>query len=233
MSDVMAAGLAQWEGFPIDREPRPMVLIHGDPQWKRGVSARLRESGVLDGPALPETVLTPEQLEYARWYCRDVHTGASRPLARIVDASMPFWTDRGEQRLPARIMLPDGRADAFVALDPEVEQRMTWKAPGMRGPSSGYASDLAQDGVTLTYRIGGPIPSVAVYHVRTVLETATAVCIGVDQEWLAGPDAVYPSVQRVHELTVRLPAPLGNRVLIRTWGNLPEPQTEPIAVILT
>lgn len=205
--------LARWDDFPVDRDPRPIVLTAATPQWHDRVAAELRTSA-FDGPAVPERELTPEQLRLALDYCRDVNTGEPGPLGRIVQAPVPFTTDRGERLLPAWFMLPDNRRWPLVMLDREFERSSIWHPPGQGAPQSTEVSSLAPDGHTLTYRFLGQPCGVADYPTAVVTESETAVHVEAIERWLAPPDSVWPAVVEEHSLVVRLAAPLGNRVLI-------------------
>ncbi|TYB37692.1 hypothetical protein FXF50_12215 [Micromonospora sp. AP08] len=213
-ADHARQALAKWEGFPVHREPRPIVLtqmgvlaldrLMADTQWR----------ALFDGPAVPASELPPEIVAAAIDYCRDVQTGAPRPLARLIQANGPFATDRGPRELPAWMMYPDDRRWPFIALDPDFERRMTWWPPGM----SAYGDEectLADDGRTLTYRFTGTPAQYADYPSAEVFESDTAVLVEPVEVPLDGPDGIRLDYAETREVVVRLTAPLGNRVLIR------------------
>ena len=174
--------------------------IAGDERWR----------AVFDGPAVPESELPPALLPAAVDYCKNVRTGAARPLARIVRADGPFATDRGPRELPAWMMFPDDRRWPFVGLDPEFRRRRAWLPEGVSAHHE-EASTLAADGVTLTYRFLG-IPEIyADYPRADVIETGTAVLVRPVEDSRDGMRLEYLEPR---EIVVRLDAPLGNRVLV-------------------
>lgn len=206
--------LAQWEDFPVGDKPRPIVLTTPSPRWIDSSVAELRRLKAFDVPAVPESELTPEQLDAARRYCQDVVTGEPRPLGRIVRAAMPYATDRGRRQLPARIMLPENRRWPFTALDPDVERLLTWRPPGLGEPVHGLTSSLAEDDRTLTFRFVGHPANVAAYPTAVATETATAVHVEPIEERLLPAGHAGRAVMANREVVVRLEAPFGDRVLI-------------------
>jgi hypothetical protein len=211
--EYVTQALARWEGFPVDREPRPVVLTELNSTELDALAADTQWRAIFDGPAVPESELPPELLPAALDYCQDVRTLEPRPLARIIRADGPFATDRGVRPLPAWMMYPDNRRWPFIAMDPEFERRMTWSPDGLR-PCADRTSIIADDDRTLTYRFTGTPAGYADFPHANVFETATAVLVepvGVD---LGPPDAVRLTYVEEREVVVRLSAPLGNRVLI-------------------
>jgi hypothetical protein len=205
--------LARWEGFPVDQEPRPIVLTGlGVRTLERLKEDRLWRK-VFDGPAVPESELPPELVPAAIDYCRDVQTGEPRPLARIVRADGPFGTDRGIRELPAWMMYPKDRRWPFIAMDPEFRARMTWWPEGMRAYDD-EISTIADDGRTLTYRFGGTPEVYAAYPHATVFETETAVLVEPVEVPLDSPGGVRLDYEEQRQVVVHLDAPLGNRVLV-------------------
>ena len=211
--DHVRPALARWDDFPVDDDPRRVVLTAPTPQWLDFMSARLRRSRTFDAPAVPESELTPEQLARALSYCEDVRSGEARPLGKIVRAAARFTTDRGDQKLPALVMFPADRRWPLAMVDTAFEQHMTWCPPGLQ-PTSGLVSWLAEDDQTLTFRFQGQLAYVADYPAAVVSETRTAVLIDPIEELLLGPDQCYPASSADREVVARLAAPLGNRVLI-------------------
>ncbi|MEU3112942.1 hypothetical protein ABZ652_02550 [Micromonospora chalcea] len=221
--------LATWDGFPVHREPRPIVLtamgvraldrLMADSQWR----------SLFHAPGVPESDLPPEIAPAAVDYCRDVQSGAQRPLANIIRANGPFATDRGTRELPAWMMHPDNRRWPFIALDPDFERRMAWRPPGVQAVHH-EESVLANDGRTLTFRFIGTPTQYADYDAE-VYETDTAVLVKPVEVDLDG-DGIRLDYAEEREVVVRLAAPLGNRVLIHT-GHGPGTPTfgSPITVL--
>jgi hypothetical protein len=212
-TEQVREALAKWQGFPVHQEPRPIVLTTLGPTALDRLVADPRWRAVFDGPALPESDLPPELLPAAIDYCRNVQTGAPRPLAPIVRGAGPFGTDRGLRELPAWMMYPDDRRWPFVALDPQFERERTWWPEGLRDHGS-EDSVLAADGRTLTYRFMGTPAQYADYPRADVFETDTAVLVEPVEVALDGPYGVRLEYAEEREVVVRLAAPLGNRVLV-------------------
>lgn len=215
-SEHVRQALARWKDFPVHQEPRPIIVTD------LGIagSERLREDerwrAQFDGPAEPGIELPPEILPAATRYCRDVHTGAERPLARVIRADGPFGTDRGVRELPAWMMYPRDRRWPFIALDPEFGRRRTWWPAGLRNCGDD-PSTLADDGRTLTYRFTGTLSAYAAYPDARVFETGTAVLVEPVEVDL-DPGGYRVDIAEQREVVVRLAAPLGNRVLVGVGG---------------
>jgi hypothetical protein len=205
--------LVKWEGFPVHQEPRPIILTGMGVVALDRLAADVQWRTLFDGPAVPESELPPQLAPAAIDYCRDVQTGAPRPLARIIRAHGPFGTDRGVRHLPAWMMYPEDRRWPFIELDPEFERRMTWWPPGLRAYGD-EESMLADDGRTLTYRFTGTRSVYAAYPRAEVFETDTAVLVEPVEVALDPPDNMRLPLMEQREVVVRLAAPLGNRVLI-------------------
>ena len=203
-----------WDGFPVHHEPRPIVLtamgvtaldrLMADTQWR----------ALFDAPGVPESELPPEIVPAAVDYCRDVQTGAQRPLANIIRTDGPFATDRGVRELPAWMMHPGDRRWPFIAMDPGFERRMTWRPSGV-GAFHHEEAVLANDGRTLTYRFVGTPRQYAGYPDAEVFETDMAVLVA-PMEVAHDGDCIRLDYAEVREVVVRLAAPLGKRVLIHT-----------------
>ncbi|MEU9508230.1 hypothetical protein AB0D32_18365 [Micromonospora sp. NPDC048170] len=206
--------LAKWEGFPVHRKPRPFVLTEMGVVALDRLKANTRWRALFDGPGVPESELPPEIVPAAIDYCRDLQTGAPRPLARFIRANGPFATDRGLRGLPAWMMYPEDRRWPFIALDPDFKRRMTWWPPGLSAYSD-EESVLADDRRTLTYRFTGTPKQYADYPYAEVFETDTAVLVKPVVVPLDEPGGIRLAYAEKREVVVRLAAPLGNRVLIR------------------
>ncbi|MFJ5665782.1 hypothetical protein ACIQAR_08820 [Micromonospora chalcea] len=222
--------LALWDDFPVHREPRPIVLTEMGVAALDRLKADTEWRALFDGPGVSEADLPPEIAPDAIDYCRDVQSGAQRPLARIIRAHGPFATDRGVRELPAWMMYPDDRRWPFIAMDPDVKRRMTWRPSGLAAVHHEEAV-LADDGRTLTYRFTGTPRQYADYPHAEVFETDTAVLVTPVEVDLDG-DGIRLDYAEEREVVVRLAAPLGNRVLIHT-GHGPGTPTfgSPITVL--
>ena len=217
--ELIREALAMWDDFPVDRDPRPVVLTMPSAQWEDAAAALLRRFRIFDAPAVPERELPPGQLAAARRYCRDVQTGVPGRLGRIVRAAVPFATDRGDRRLPALVMLPDNRRWPFLVLDRDFERNRTWCPPGLPGPTEAPVSRLAGDDRTLTFRFFGQPEQVADFPNAVVTETATAVHVEPVRRYLRPDGYDAPMSVEEREVVVRLAAPMGGRALINEYGS--------------
>jgi hypothetical protein len=138
-----------------------------------------------------------------------------------------FGTDRGPVELPAWLFhAPDSfQPLAWPALKPDA----FWRLGDL--PHAGDVGDgrLAADGVTLTVTMPAPHPEACpgdpIYeHDAVFVEGDTAVVIGVSRRTTGTAPGVrdgqcgYDMMLRTKEYTVKLAAPLGNRVLITSAG---------------
>ena len=218
--DHIRRALALWEDFPVHRVPRPVVFTAPPkPVPPRVTPDGLRSHSAWDdAPSVAESELTAEQREAAHRHFRE------HPLVRIVRAQARLGTDRGEQHLPALVLLSDGDVPAFITPDPEFERTMSWRPPGLTDPIHGTRATLAPDGQTLTvyYTVIVHRPprtasaeAAATKAEAAATETETAILVGAVEDWQHPPRRPYIGFLRPRSTVVRLAAPLGNRVLIR------------------
>jgi hypothetical protein len=199
---VMAA-LAKWADFPVHREPRPIVPIDidrfdiGIDDWPEAVTTPAAEED------LPASLL-PAALDY----CKGLPLPPGRRLAPLLRGEGPIGTDRGVRLVPAWMMFRDDRRTPFIAIDPEFERNRTWRPPGLRVTGDPSVS-LAADGRTLSYGFtahpGFDYPGAKVHQMATAVVVEP---VGIRRRHVS---LDYMSHR---EMTLRLDAPLGNRVLI-------------------
>ncbi|WP_205718373.1 hypothetical protein [Actinomadura sp. WMMA1423] len=202
--------LEKWAGFPVEREPRPIVLTQMSVAELERLKRDTAWRSLFDVPGVPEAELPPELRAAALHYYR----GEAQPLPAIIRAPGPFATDRGLRELPAWMMHPRDRRWPFIGLDPEFRRQMTWRPENLADWSPTEESSLAADGRTLTYRFTGTPAEYAAYPHAEVYETETAVLIDPVEVDLDGPDHVRLTYSEQREVVVHLSVPLGNRVLI-------------------
>jgi hypothetical protein len=205
--------LARWADFPVDREPRPVVLTEFDMNELDAIAGDQRWRTLSSLPAVPESELPDELRDAAVGYCHDARTGERQPLARLVRGNGPFATDRGPRELPAWMMFPEYQRRPFVALDPEFGRRRTWWPDGLC-MFQDRPSTLAADGRTLTYRFVGTPAGYADFPTAEVFETETAVVVRPVMVNRDRPNRIRADYLSTREVVVRLAAPLGNRVLV-------------------
>jgi len=205
--------LARWARFPVEREPRPVVLTELPMAALEELAQDTEWRARFDGPGEPESALPPSLRPAAIDYCRDVQTASLQPLATLLRAPAPFGTDRGIREFPAWLMHPPDRRWPFIAMEPEFRRRMTWWPEGLQ-PYGEEVSRIAPDGHTLTYRFSGAPTPYADYPRAEVYESETAVFIEPIGVSLIGQDDAVLEYLEEREVVVRLAEPLGNRVLI-------------------
>ncbi len=224
---------ARWADFPVDTDPRPVVLTGpgvrlgdriGDFKFVNSVSKRAFLCGAVErGAGVPD-----EPVELLRRHRRpDLHepgATASLLITRAERSHTEFWTDRGRRVLSAwRIETPGARG-AIWAMAEEALARCWFPAPQHHGaprPPERLGLDRAtlfEDEVTLRVSFRGKAESVADYG-GCVIETSTAVCVAPAERPLKEETAGTAWRYASRELTVRLARPLGARVLVRPAGS--------------
>ena len=222
----------RWADFPVDADPRPVVLTGsdvrlGDPvgdfKFVDSVFKRAYLHGAIErGAGVPN-----EPVELLRRHGRPdmQEPGAmlSLLITRAERSHTEFWTDRGRRVFPAwRIETPGARG-VIWAMAEEALARCWFPAP--RHPAAPVlperlALDRAtvfEDGVTLRLRFKGKAQSVADYR-GCVVETSTAVCVAPAERPLKEETTGTAWRYASREFTVRLARPLGARVLVGPAG---------------
>lgn len=219
------AALATWAAFPAHRTPRPLVLTGTD-------LVRVPETGFPDVEhklahlagaivadcALPAAVLTRLQGD------SQPYSGDPLVVSAAARGHAEFPSDRGPVLLPAWEIVMDDVPGVFVVVDPEVVDQAWWAGGPTDTGHQGYDVALGNtDGVALTLSFIGSPDVYTDYHPPLRIHSSPgAVVVGlpvaVDVSG-GGPRALY--AQR-RELTVELPEPLGDRVLVNAFG-LPVP----------
>jgi hypothetical protein len=231
--------LALWDDFPIDRQPRPIVLMGsaigpgGLPMLEDKADV-LRRAAVVSDVDMPPWLLAALQPDPPpHWEVEPVHV---RSVRRVYPE---FRTDRGHRPFPAyridlqgRALRPKGavgpkfaRAEfrSMNVLDPAVETSMWWP-PGLdtsyRGGALRHlpgAAVLTDHGRTISLMVNGSLPSCTDVSVDAVLESRTAVLPVIKETPYDWVDAI-PLVAVGRLVTIRLSEPLGARVLVQYDG---------------
>ncbi len=234
--DWQERAVERWADFPVEADPRPVVLTGGGVQLGEPIGnfkfvesdfKRAFALGMVEGaPGVPDEPV--ELLRRRRRPDREVPAGPSLILTRAERSKTEFWTDRGRRDLSAWRIESSGARGVIWALD-EAGHAQCWvpppspDTPERRPYSLGLqCATLFDDGVTLRVRFRGELEAMVAYG-ASVLETSTAVCIvpvesPLQQE--ARATASWPLGDDSHsrELTVRLDRPLGGRVLVGHGG---------------
>ena len=189
------AALASWKSFPVDANPRPLLLLDDYVLTPRTGFASVEDKEAFSSGAFDLAVRLPPAPASAHGY-PIVSASAALDRLRATSAPMPpttrlrivkvtlgqarFGTDRGPRLLPAwRIGL--GRvADPAWVLAVGSSALWPFDPNSARGAHSGERATLQPDGRTLTYhfvgRSAGPPPCGGGYQAHAV-EAATTVTI--------------------------------------------------------
>ena len=222
LTDSLA--LALWSEFPVNADPRPLVLLS-----PRSLSPRFRTGeaklAYLKGALVSQVDLPPGVLAALRPHPRARHQTSPITVLAVERVTHAFWTDRGLRPLPAyRVEIEDALDPAYV-LDPEVGATAWWPAGldlDLRWVG-GSPAVLESNGRTLVVPVIGALPEYSEVQVSAVLETRTAVLILTEETMHDGLQAV-PLVAAERPLRVTLTEPLGARVLVQPYG-------QPLAVV--
>jgi hypothetical protein len=236
---ALRAALSAWSGFPIEAEPRPLVLLD-DPVTAptSGFATDDAKEAFLSGALVTSTTL-PSGPQTAAGYpvisaadalgvMRSEGTPASNPPAPptplVITAvrfdSARFRTDRGTEVLPAWLFTLSGVADPAAVL--AVAPSSRFAAPAASLHRSSVDAELAPDDRTATIKFVGAAPGhgpcTANYTIDQ-LASSTAVAIKVreiaDTSGNASTPAVFcADIGHSRRVVIRLASPLGGRVLV-------------------
>jgi hypothetical protein len=205
--------VARWEAFPVEREPRPLVLIGPPAHARNGFRSQRARRAFLDGWIESEVDLPDGVLgilgRRSGGAAPIVVTGARR-------AEIEQRTDRGPRRLPGWELTSEQTLGPIVVLDPEVLAR-AWSPlePGSAppaGPEPPQAPVRGEvDGATLVVRVTGGVER---HPSAGVVESPQAVAVVPEPEDSGSPLAAAFA----RRITVALSAPLGARVLVDLHG---------------
>lgn len=215
--------VACWDAFPVDREPRPLVLLGPAAHARNGFRSQRAKRAYLNGWIESEVELPSAVLEIL-----GRRPDGERPIVITAaeQCAVEQRTDRGPRWLPGWELTSAQTLGPIVVVDPEVVAR-TWSPPqpGTPPPSGhepGHAPVSGEaDGHTLTYRFTGGLPSFERYPSAEVVESAQAVAV-VPQAEDIGPPGPRAAVGFGRRITVTLSEPLGARVLVNLHGQASE-----------
>ena len=210
---------ARWDAFPVDRQPRPLVLLGPAAHARNGFRSQRAKRAYLDG-WIESAVDVPDGVLEILGRRPGGETPIVITAARYTD--IEHLTDRGPRWLPGWELTSEQTLGPIVVIDPEILAR-AWSPPDVgsappAGPEPAHTPVSAEaDGATLTYRfVGGP-PNVARYPSAEVVESAQAVVVVPEAEDI-GPPGARPAVGFGRRITVTLSQPLGARVLVNLHG---------------
>jgi hypothetical protein len=215
-----AWAIARWERFPLEKEPRPLVLV-GPPAWpERGFRSGDAKIAFLHGLVAAGQPL-PEGLTRILGQQR-ISAGppAAEPLViEGVDlAQAEFLTDRGRRSLSAyRLTGPDIDGALWV-LDPVLATQV-W-APGAGEPPPGQgtphrsqscAVDASDRRLRATF-VGGPPEWIRYDDAEVIASTKAVVVLPIATD--IGPPGARTMAGFRREVEVELDEPLGGRVVV-------------------
>ena len=209
----------QWSGFPVEADPRPLVLTE-HPSWFHGYDSDEAKTAGLAGAIvsavdLPDGVLAA--VRGPRGQDREEPGRLHLTITACRGVQHRFGTDRGRVELPAWELRMTHTVGPLVILDPGLaasawpQDRRGCAFFGEGGTVHGDCRKIALTVLT-NHDEDGPVA----YPRGHVVETDTAVVIA--------PIAVpvdrgrHTPTGRMPEITVTLRRPLGHRVLLSPMG---------------
>lgn len=209
--------LRRWESFPVERKPRPLVLLAGPTKSEHGFRSGAAKIAFLHGD-IESMVSLPDGLIEVMPTRTHRLLGTCTERLLITDAQPEetvFATDRGDRSLPAWRLTGPGINGALWVLDPSVAASR-WVRPKSAdsGPHRGIGATLERDQVTLHFIFTGYRPEDGNYPDAEVIESPQAVVVLPHERYVGppGPRLAGPGYGRT--VVVNLATALGARALI-------------------
>jgi len=218
--------LRRWESFPVDRQPRPLVLT-GPPFWfergfRSGQAKLAFHYGDIEAAApLPDGLLEVLRAGEGGPRAAPGRRRWSNPL--LITRASPdhahFGTDRGRLEFPAWRLSGPEVDGVFWVLDPAVAAtRWEPPEPAPPKPSEGLphraaSAAIASDDRTLHFTFTGAPPEFAEYPAAEVIETRQALVVLPIVQGIGRP-GWRATVGQARTVTARLDRPLGERVVV-------------------
>jgi hypothetical protein len=205
---------ARWSEFPLDVQPRPLILLENRCRIEGGFANSRAKEAWFDGAI--ELGEAPAQLRLYLPAPRDLDRPHQPLFVTAVAAdSVPFRCDRGPRQLPALRLTVSELQGSCVILHPDVD--VWWpRANEAEGRSVGPAT-IEGDGVTVHIpAFGGVLTD---FH-RAEFEEHRTYVIGraITSIRPVPPGTAIVAVGIRRMVTGRLQAPLGGRVLVTDKG---------------
>ena len=206
----------RWAAFPVDGAPRPIVLLDNRVQLDGdGFADNKSKLAWLDG-AIEAHSPTPSAVLALLPSRSQGNTETVLRITGVTRTVTPFFCDRGLRSLPAYRLQMTGLEGSCVVLAPDV--KCWWpvsEADYRRGP--GGAATIDQDDVTIHVPAFGGV--LTEFHRAEFQEHATYVLgRAITSERRVPPGTAVVALGVWRDVTGRLTAPLGGRVLLSTSG---------------
>lgn len=235
--------LAAWASFPVDRVPRPLVLVGpsvADPRtgFRDGPSklAYLERAidlptSLPDGPTTADSYPIISATQAARQLVstrgKGSPAGQRLSVTEVTLGTATYQTDRGAVNLPAWQFWFNGVADPAAVAAVAPSRLFASPTAYARAPKA-TSAHLSPDGDTITIEFVGAAagtgPCTADYTVD-VASSRTAVAVGVHEHAYDSGAVACAGVGYRRQVTARLDAPLGARVLVDDASGLALPVT--------
>jgi len=216
---VSARSLEKWASFPVQADPRPLVLFGEPVSIREGFTDGDGKVAFAEGRVDADGKVPPEAAEA---FEKLTKPGSGGPRLKVLSArkgTAAFATDRGPRDLPAWIfeLTQTLGPVAVLAVKPDYEAEYAT-----------FSAKVSADGATLTVMMNKadePCPGEPRVTLEPQwLESPTAVAVGLKQ--VIGPvepgekgNCAHDLALHMAEYTISLDRPLGNRVLVDSGGN--------------
>jgi len=217
--------LGRWASFPVNQEPRPLVLVGPAANPEEGFRSGPAKLAFLHGCVEPAVALPPGLLdvlgagETRRARSGQRHDRGTLLITGATKDHAALATDRGRRSLPAwRLTGPDLVGPLWVLGPAIAATRWTPPEDGPPPPFQGapHRADratLGDDGRTLRFVFIGGAPGYIEYPAVEVIDGHQAVVL-LPVEHDTGPPGLRARSGSWREVTVTLNRPLGHRVLV-------------------
>ena len=215
--DRVRRALAEWGTFPVDEEPRPLVLL-GERVRPLGFPSGEAKQAFLNGAIEALPGFPPQVLEAMRLPARR-NVGTTLVMADASLEEYEFVTDRGRRPLPAWRVHASGVDQPIWVLDPAMAAYI-WLPSGQNPeyvPVYGDRATTADDR-TITLSFSGSPEQYVDYPGARVVENLGAVAILPISVSKVPAGQILPAVGATREITTILSEPLGTRVLLGPMG---------------
>jgi hypothetical protein len=212
--------LQQWETFPVDARPRPLILTAPPFRFERGFRSGGAKMAFFNGDIAATVPLPEGLLEVLHEGRPGARHGKSPLLITQADrCQAEFASDRGRREFPAWRLGGPGIDGAMLVLDPAIVSRCwTPPEPAPPKPLAGLphraaSAAVESDGMTLHFTFTGSPPAYTDYPGAETVETGQAlVVLPVARD--VGPPGWRQAVGCIRTVVTRLASPLGERAVV-------------------